>query len=204
MKKIMILSTALASVLALGACGETDTRENHIFTVEVEVKDTNGNTQKISEDCRQLQNRCSAKFNLETPYGMKTFEVNVSNEPTHPQKVMAALHKTESREAGSKITDTEYKQHTFMQAVQFGSYRFKAPRFDDVNWTPRTERKIQTELKIPNPDLMEKIANLEQKQKAEREKGIGTDYKQIALWDREAKALSMPDVKAADLTIRIY
>ncbi len=203
MKKIT-LGTALASLLALTACGETDTREKHIFTVEVEVTDTNGKIQKVKQDCRQLQNRCSAKFDLETPYGVKTFEVNAANEPINPEKVMAQLYKSKTSDDEDKVTDTDYKQRTFMTAVQFGSNRFKAPKFEEVNWTPRTERKIGTELKIPNPDLMKKIALLEEKKGEERKKMFSADFKKIASWDKEIKSLDMPDVKAADLKIRIY
>ena len=74
MKKLT-LGTTFASLLALTACGETDAREKHRYTVEVEVTEPSGKVQKISKECNQLQTLCSAKFDLETPYGVKTFEV---------------------------------------------------------------------------------------------------------------------------------
>jgi hypothetical protein len=55
MKKLT-LGTALASLLALAACGETDTREKHRYTVEVEVTEPSGKVQKVSKECNQLYN----------------------------------------------------------------------------------------------------------------------------------------------------
>ena len=203
MKKLTLI-TALISLLALTGCGEKDTRESHIFTVEVDVTDSNGNVQTVKKDCRQLQNRCSARFNLETPYGVKTFEVNAENEPVNPEKVMAQLYKSKTSGEEDRVTDSEYKQRAFITAVQFGSNRFKAPHFEDVKWTPHTERKFKAELNIPNPDLIDKIATLEKKKKEERAKRWDANFKKIASWENEIKSLDMPDVKAADLTIRIY
>jgi len=210
MKKLT-LGTALASLLALTACGETDTREKHIYTVEVEVTEPNGTVKTVSKDCKQLQTMCTATFDLETPYGIQKFEVNTSNQPAHPEKVIALAANTKSSEERDKIIDTEYRQSVHINALEFSANygaQFQSPRFENIEWKPRTQRIIKTELNIPHPELVKKYGVLKELQDAFNKKDQfqkkREDWNEMVNLRSELKEIKMQDVKAADLKIRIY
>ena len=99
MKKLT-LGTALASLLTLTACGETDAREKHIYTVEVEVTEPSGKVQTVRKDCIQVGYTCGVSVDLETPKGLKPLSVNVANEILDSDigKGLAMLQKVKSKE----------------------------------------------------------------------------------------------------------
>ena len=171
MKKLT-LGTALVSLLALTACGETDTREKHRYTVEVEVTDPNGKIQKISKECNQLFNLCQARFDLENPLGKRTISVMATNKPVHEEELYKKSQSVNSREEEARLTDSEYRQTVMIKGFGFHNSikqtRFKDVDFQPTNWAPRTERVIQQELMVPNPDLEKKVIELEMKIKEVR------------------------------------
>ncbi len=213
MKKLT-LGTALASLLALAACGETDTREKHRYTVEVEVTEPSGKVQKVSKECNQLYNLCQARFDLETPLGKRTIAVISSNKPVHDQELYKKTHNANSEEEANRLTDSEYRQTVMIKGLGFHNSikqtRFKDVDFQPTNWAPRTERIITQELMVPNPDLEKKVVELERKLKeVDSEspmdrKGADEKMERRSKLKDELFNSSMPDVKAADLKIRIY
>jgi len=213
MKKLT-LGTALVSLLALTACGETDAREKHRYTVEVEVTDTNGKVQKVSQECNQLFNLCQAKFDLENPSGKRTISVMSNNKPVHEEELYKKSQSANSKEEEARLTDSEYKQKVTIKGFGFNKSLqktwFKDVDYQPTKWTPRTERIIEQELMIPNPDLVKRIEDLQMQIKEVRSKRSmnrkETDEKleRVRLLEAEIRSISISDVKAADLKIRIY
>jgi hypothetical protein len=213
MKKLT-LGTALTSLLALTACGETDAREKHIFTVEVEVTEPNGKVQTISENCKQTFSLCQASFDLETAAGKRTFTVMADNKMVHEDEIYKKSQSLTSQEDMDRLTDSEYMQTVSLKGSGFSSSlnstRFKDVKFDTEKWVPRTERIIQQELTIPNPALDIKRKELEaemEKVRSQRpmtRKEADEKFLKLMALKNKSIALSMPDVKAADLKIRIY
>lgn len=213
MKKLT-LGTALASLLTLTACGETDAREKHRYTVEVEVTDTNGKVQKVSQECNQLFNLCQAKFDLESPVGKRTISVMSNNKPVHEEELYKKSQSVKSKEEEARLTDSEYKQTVMIKGFGFNNSIqktwFKNVNYQPTKWTPRTERIIEQELMIPNPALVKRVEELQMKIKEVRSKRSmnrkETDDKleKVRVLETEMHSISIPDVKAADLKIRIY
>jgi len=230
MKKIMT-TLAMTSVIGLTACGEKDTREDHIFTVEVEVTDTKGNVQKVNKDCKQLSSVCSASFDLGEGSNKRTFLVTANNKAVHGDELYKKAMLVSSKEEEDRIIDSEYRQNITISGGGFNQYdkktAFTNVKFPENKWVPKTERVLNHELIIPNPELNEKIEELQEKRKikyAERRKidrdlAFGKLNKEDKIkrikdfkksneeWKNLGKqltALSMPDVKVADLKIRIY
>lgn len=213
MKKIT-LGTALASLLALTACGETDAREKHIFTVEVEVTDTNGKVQTVSENCKQTFSLCQTSFDLETSAGKRTFTVMVGNKMVHEEEIYKKSQGLTSQAERDRLTDSEYMQTVSIKGSGFNPYlkntRFKDVTFDRVKWVPRTERIIQQELIIPNPDMEKALKDLDAEignnipKLTNNRKADEVQNEKYKALIANYKSFSMPDVKAADLKIRIY
>ncbi len=153
MKKLTI-GTALISVLALTACGETDAREKHMYTVEVEVTDTNGKVQNLKQDCKQLMSICQVKFDLETSSGNRAFAVNSINKPVHVEELQTKSRKITSQDEEDRLTDSEYHQN--IRVYSTGVSGFKSEEILS-NWKPRTERKESKEIFMPDGS---KIADL--------------------------------------------
>jgi len=213
MKKLT-LGTALASLLALTACGETDAREKHIFTVEVEITEPNGKVQTVSENCKQTFSLCQASFDLETSAGKRTFMVMAGNKMVHEDEIYKKSQGLTSQEEMDYLTDSEYMQAVSIKSRGFSTSlsgpRFKDVTFDTVKWVPRTERIIQQELMVPNPDLEKKRKEIEVEIEKVRSKrsmnrqDADEKFEKLMALKNKSIALSMPDVKAADLKIRIY
>lgn len=203
------LGTALASLLALTACSETDAREKHRYTVEVEVTDTNGKLQKVSQECNQLQNACLNKFKLETPYGEQTFTVSASNYPVHSQELSVKANAVQSQEESDRLTDSEYRQLVSIRFLNLKSpYRvnFKEKRFESANWKPRTERMLKAEINLPDYDSVKKLSLIETKINDENRQGYykAGHKKRLEALETEKSTITISDQKAADLKIRIY
>jgi len=213
MKKLT-LGTALASLLALTACGETDTREKHRYTVEVEVTEPSGKVQKVSKECNQLYNLCQSRFDLETPLGKRTIAVISRNKPVHDQELYKKTHNANSEEEANKLTDSEYTQIVMIKGFGFNKSLqktwFKDVDYQPTKWTPRTERIIEQELMIPNPDLVKRIEDLQMQIKEVRSKRSmnrkerDDQHEKVRELEAEIRSISVSDVKAADLKIRIY
>jgi len=213
MKKLT-LGTAFTSLLALTACGETDAREKHRYTVEVEVTEPSGKVQKISKECNQMPDGCRAVFDLETPLGKRTIHIIARNDPVHRQEIYKKVRSANSEEEANRLTDSEYDQVVKIKGFGFknaaNKTKFKDVDFKSTNWTPRTERIVQQELMIPNPDLVKRVDDLQIKirevygKMAQNRKEREAKQDKIKKFENEIKTISMPDVKAADLKIRIY
>ena len=213
MKKLT-LGTALASLLALTACGETDTREKHRYTVEVEVTEPSGKVQKISKECNQMPDRCRAVFDLETPLGKRTIHVISRNDPVHHQEIYKKVRSANSEEEANRLTDSEYDQVVMINGFGFNKSLqktwFKDVDYQPTKWTPRTERIIEQELMIPNPDLVKRIEDLQMQIKEVRSKRSmnrkerDDQHEKVRELEAEIRSISVSDVKAADLKIRIY
>ena len=146
-KKIS-MGITIASLLSLTGCGESDTREKHIFTVEVEVTEPNGTTQKVKKDCVQMNSACTPTFKLRTPKGEKSFSVAVLNNPSTEidyKEYMSKASQAKGRKEEQKITLSEYKQKVWVQTI---GINLKDKKQIIATWKPRTERNELKEISI--------------------------------------------------------